>query len=125
MNYSTELPRQYKTWIAFYEATKHLIAKAEQERITDIVVQENAPELNAFIHNENLPIKEVELERKYAFTQIKNNAFEELLSERMTKGEVIRFINELENSFNYSGKSDWIAEKIQQVKRILLTQCTK
>lgn len=121
MEYCSELPRRFKTWVEFYDKLKESNLLEGYESV--IYIEE--PKVNVKVNNDVFPKKEKEVELRFLVRTIKDNALEELLSDRLTKDDVIKFTQQVERSLDYSGKSQWIAQTLSTVKRILLTQSKK
>lgn len=119
MEYSKELPEQFRTWVEFYDQIKK--SGLDDGTYKDVIVEKREkPELY-----DHWKPKNTSSNYRYEIQEVKNNALEELLSERMKKGDVIRFMQAVQINFQYSGESDWVKEQRSVVKRILLTSALK
>lgn len=117
MIYEKELPIQFSTWVEFYDNVKK--NGLDTKEYEDVLVE---PPLQVIMPNECFP-KPRTKEYRYKIQTIKDNALEELLSERMEAKEFYYWFNGVEQVLIGYGHRDQspLVLGLRKVKRIIST----
>lgn len=118
MEYSKELPNNFKTWVAFLDMVKR--SGFDDGNYTEVVVEEKA---EIHITDSVLPKKRPR-QFRYKLSLIKDNALEELLSERFNRREFVYWERGVECILREYGHRDEspLILGLRKIKRIILTQ---
>ncbi len=120
MAYSKELPKNFKTWVEFYDEVRRLGLRDDFMEVHVTEPSDVEPEIN---DSPCLVRAEMPKYKTYLIRDIKDNALEEVLAERMSKKEIIYFTQEVKQNLRdlkYKEGHPLFAT-LSRVKRILLT----
>lgn len=109
MEYKKELPKKFRTWVEFYDNIKE--SGLDSGIYSDVIIEEYY-----------LPERKRK-EKRYLIQLVKNNALEEILSERFKREEFVSWEKGIESilkEYGLQNKSCLILG-LKKIKRIILT----